>query len=160
MIQKFKAKNKGLYEFILFNLMSNVATLTNFFMLYVGNTFLFKSLSIYPFHWFIFDYPVRVGGLGGMLSFLLAYVLAQTVNFIIQRKVVFNANVQVKKVLPWYVATVTIAGIISLWLPPFTIALLQPFVKQHATLVSNGINILIQVAINYPMMKYKIMKSE
>lgn len=159
-LKDFKENHADLYEFILFNIMSNVATVVNFLVLLLGNNVLFKSLSIYPFKWFIFDYPPSVGGLGGMLSFLLAYVLAQIVNFIVQRKVVFNANVEIRKVLPWYIATVTVAGVISVWLPPYTIALLQPYVGGWATTLSNVINIIVQVAINYPMMKFKIMKSE
>ncbi|WP_205700148.1 GtrA family protein [Erysipelothrix sp. HDW6C] len=159
-IASFKAKNPNIYEFIMFNIMSNVATIVNFIVLWIGNAVLFKALADRPFKWFIFDYPVKVGGLAGILSFLLAYVCAQIVNFIVQRKVVFSANVSIKKVLPWYILTVTVAGLISVWLPPYVITLIQPYVGSWAPTISNMVNIMVQVLINYPMMKFKIMKQD
>lgn len=159
-IKGFKASHPDLYEFIMFNIMSNVATVTNFVVLWFGTGFIFKSLSDLDFHWFIFKYSPSEGGLGGFLSFLLAYICAQIVNFIVQRKIVFSATVDIKKVLPWYIATVTVAGLISVWLPPYTIALLKPYVGAFAATIANVINIIVQVVINYPMMKYKIMKKE
>lgn len=163
MIEKIKAwkeKHPDLYEFILFNIMSNVATITNFCVLWIGNGFLFKAFAERDFAWFIFDYPKKDGGLCGFLAFLLAYVCAQIVNFFVQRKVVFGANCKITKVLPWYILTVTVAGIISIWLPPHIIALIQPYVGGLAATLANVVNIIIQVAINYPMMKLVIMKKE
>ncbi|WP_206538329.1 hypothetical protein [Listeria floridensis] len=79
--RRFKAEHPDLTEFILFNLLSNVATITNFIMLWLGTGWLFKSLSDIPFSWFIFHYAPENGGLGGFFSFLFAYILAQIVNF-------------------------------------------------------------------------------
>ncbi len=75
-----------------------------------------------------------------------------------QRKVVFGATVQIKKVLFWYVLTVAVAGIISVWLPPYIIQQLTPIIGGWAATVANIVNIVIQVVINYPMMKFVIMK--
>ncbi|WP_367566222.1 polysaccharide biosynthesis protein GtrA [Lacrimispora sp.] len=161
-IEKWKEKHPDLYEFILFNIMSNVATITNFLVLALGTGFLFRSFAQTPFHWFIFDYPVKAsgdGGLCGFLGFLLAYVCAQIVNFIIQKKVVFGSDCQVTKVLPWYLLTVTIAGIISIWLPPHVMEFTGAYVNGTiATYLANFANIVVQVLINYPMMKFVIMK--
>lgn len=159
-ITKFKERHPDIYEFIMFNLMSNVATITNFVFLWIGTGFLFKGFAGADFHWFIFTYRAADGGLGGFLSFLLAYVMAQIVNFYVQRKFVFSATVEIKKVLPLYILTVTIAGIISVWLPPYVISLISPYVKGFAPTIANMVNIVIQVVINYPMMKFKIMKKE
>ena len=159
-IKNFKSKHPDLFEFILFNIMSNVATITNFIVLWIGTGFLFSGFAKSGFNWFIFDYPINAGGLGGFLSFLLAYVCAQIVNFIVQRKFVFSATVDIMKVLPWYILTVTFAGIISIWLPPHIITLTQPYLKGFAPTVANVVNIVLQVVINYPMMKFKIMKKE
>lgn len=156
-VTKFKEQHPDLFEFILFNLMSNVATITNFVVLWVSSGWLFKQVTG-EFNWFIFHYAEKDGGLGGFLSFLIAYVCAQIVNFIVQRKIVFSATVEIMKVLPWYIATVTVAGLISVWLPPYVMALTKPYVGALAATVANIVNILIQVAINYPMMKFKIMK--
>lgn len=159
-IKEFKSNHPDLYEFILFNIMSNVATITNFVILWLGTSVLFNSLSNVDFQWFIFNYTSSEGGLGGFISFLLAYICAQIVNFIVQRKVVFSATVEIKKVLPWYIGTVTFAGLVSIWLPPYVIQLVQPYVGAMAIIIANIVNIILQVVINYPMMKYKIMKKE
>lgn len=156
-LKKFKNKYPDLYEFILFNIMSNVATITNFIVLWLGTGIFFKGLDS-SFNWWIFHYNASQGGLGGFLSFLVAYICAQIVNFIVQRKVVFGATVQIKKVLFWYVLTVAVAGIISVWLPPYIIQQLTPIIGDWAATVANIVNIVIQVVINYPMMKFVIMK--
>ena len=144
--------------------MSNVATVTNFIVLAVSSALLFRGLGDMAFHWFIFNYPVKEsgdGGLCGFLSFLLAYICAQIVNFIVQRKVVFGANCNIAKTLPWYVVTVTMAGILSIWLPPHVMRITTPYVGgTSATYIANIINIVLQVVINYPMMKFVIMKKE
>ncbi len=159
-ILAWKEKHPDLYEFILFNIMSNVATITNFCVLWLSSGLLFSSLKGQAFNWFIFEYSVENGGLCGFLSFLLAYVCAQIVNFIVQRKVVFGANCKIAKVLPWYILTIGVAGLISIWLPPYMIGLMTPYVGKFAETIANVINIIIQVVINYPMMKFVIMKKE
>lgn len=156
-IRNFKKKYPDMYEFILFNIMSNVATITNFIVLWVSTGFIFKSVTS-SFNWWIFHYDTSQGGLGGFLSFLLAYICAQIVNFFVQRKIVFGAKVQIKKVIVWYILTVTVAGIISVWLPPYIIHWLTPSIGGWAATVANVVNIIIQVVINYPMMKFVIMK--
>lgn len=159
-VRQFKSKYPDVYEFIMFNLLSNVATITNFLFLWLGTGFLFKAFSGTSFQWFIFNYKVSDGGLGGFLSFLLAYIMAQIVNFYVQKNFVFDATVDLKKSLPWYVLTVTVAGIISIWLPPYVISLVSPYVKGFAPTLANIVNIVVQVVINYPMMKFVIMKKE
>ena len=141
--------------------MSNVATITNFLVLALSTNLIFSSLANRSFEWFIFDYTLDNGGLCGFLGFLTAYVAAQIVNFIVQRKVVFGANCNIMKVLPWYILTVVVAGIISIWLPPYVIRFVTPYTGATvATYVANIINIVVQVVINYPMMKFVIMKKE
>lgn len=159
-VKKFKNDHPDLFEFILFNIMSNVATITNFIVLWLGTGWLFKRLAHQNFQWFIFNYDKAQGGLAGFLSFLLAYICAQVVNFIVQRKVVFSADIKISKVLPWYILTVTVAGLISIWLPPYVISQLTPMFGGFATTMANIINIIIQVVINYPMMKFVIMRKE
>ena len=160
-IKAWKSKHPDLYEFILFNIMSNVATITNFLVLAITTNFVFKALAGQTFQWFIFDYTLDNGGLCGFLGFLTAYVAAQIVNFIVQRKVVFGANCNIVKVLPWYIATVVVAGILSIWLPPYVIRFVTPYIgSAAATYVANIVNIVLQVVINYPMMKFVIMKKE
>jgi len=157
-VKQLKENHPGLYEFILFNIMSNVATIINFTVLWIGNGLLFTAFLNNYFSWFIFDYSKEAGGLCGFFAFTLAYICAQVANFFVQRKVVFGATVKISKVLPWYIITVLAAGIISIWLPPHVIAIVQPYIKGGAATVANILNIIVQVLINYPMMKLVIMK--
>lgn len=161
-VTSWKKHYPDLYEFVLFNLMSNVATITNFVVLVIGTRLFFWKLAEIPFHWLIFDYPVKEsgdGGLCGFLSFLLAYICAQTVNFFVQRRVVFGADGAIRKTLHWYLLTVTLAGIISIWLPPHVMCAAEGYLGgTAATYLANGVNILVQVALNYPMMKFVVMK--
>ena len=159
-IKKLKEYHPGLYEFVLFNIMSNVATIINFAVLWIGNGLLFTAFVNRDFSWFIFEYPREAGGLCSFLAFSLAYICAQTANFFVQRKVVFGATGKLSKILPWYIVTVLIAGIISIWLPPHVIAIVQPYVNGGATTLANVVNIVVQVLINYPMMKFVIMKKK
>lgn len=63
----------------------------------------------HPFRWFVFDYTAPgSGGLGGFLGFLVAYVCAQVVNYIVQRKLVFGATVNIGKTIGRYILTVAV----------------------------------------------------
>lgn len=157
---RWKEQHPDLWEFILFNLLSNCATVTNFVVLWLSSAFLFSGLT-QPFRFLIFDYSSPTsGGLGGFLAFLLAYVLAQVVNYFVQRKLVFGATVDIHKTLGWYILTVTVAGIVSVALPGYLVPLLTPYAGGFSATIANAVNIVLQVAINYPMMKFIIMKKE
>lgn len=97
-------------------------------------------------------------GLGGFLSFLLAYVCAQCVNYVVQRKPVFGATVEIRKTIGWYILTVTVAGVVSVALPGYLVPVLARYVGGAAATIANVVNIVLQVAINYPMLKFVIMK--
>jgi putative flippase GtrA len=157
-ILTWKEKNPNLYEFILFNIMSNVATVTNFVVLWISSSLIFTILTNRPFEWLIFNYPVEASGLGGFLSFVTAYIAAQIVNYFVQKNIVFGSNKSGKKSIGWYILTVLVAGVISVWLPPYIIEVTSPIVGGAAPTVANIVNILVQVAINYPMLKFVIMK--
>lgn len=159
-IKSWSEDHPDLWEFIKFNVLSNVATVTNFVVLWLGTTFLFNSLQSQPFQWFVFDYSVDNGGLGGFLSFLLAYIMAQIVNYFVQRHLVFKASNQISQTIHWYILTVVVAGILSIVLPPYVISLLTGWGLGLGTaqLLANVVNIVVQVVVNYPMMKFVIMK--
>ena len=157
-VKRFQKRHPDLYEFILFNIMSNAATITNFIVLWLGTGILFRTWSDLPFHWFIFNYSTANGGMGGFISFLVAYVCAQIVNFFVQRDIVFKASNSIMQALPWYIGTVVVAGLVSIWLPPHVIAFVQPYVGGLAATVANIVNIVLQVIINYPMLKFKVMR--
>ncbi|WP_246487326.1 hypothetical protein [Lactobacillus corticis] len=156
-ILKFEVKYPTTYQFIVFNLLSNCATITNFVVLWLSSLLFFKNMT-QPFSWWIFDYSAKSsGGLGGFVSFLLAYICAQVVNYFVQRDMVFGAKFGAWKLF-WYIVTVVVAGIVSVWMPPHIIAVLNPYVGGGSSTIANICNIIAQVAINWPMMKFVIMK--
>ena len=90
----FWERHAALREFLLFNLLSNCATLVNLLATFVGTHVLFRAFRDRPFSFLVFQYRnIREDlGLAGFLSFLFATALAQTVNFSVQRKLVFRAS--------------------------------------------------------------------
>jgi putative flippase GtrA len=158
-MKRFKTSHADLYEFIMFNILSNIATITNFVVLNLGNSLLFASLTNRDFTFGFFDYTAANGGLGGFLSFLLSYACAQTVNFIVQRKLVFASNNKLGKSIPVYIITILAVYLICLYVPTLVVEPLTKIVGRiWATNLANIINILIQVVVNYPVMKFVIMR--
>ena len=105
-IKSWIDKHPAAWEFILFNVLSNVATFVNFIAMWICTAFLFTSLEEIPFCFFVFHYTQVENdlGLGGFLSFLVATAAAQTVNFYVQKNFVFRSNAayQDTSVLQWY----------------------------------------------------------
>ena len=158
-VRAFRDKHAGWYEFIMFNLLSNIATITNFVMLNIGISILFVSFTDTPFRFWVFDYTVESGGLGGFLAFLLSYACAQLVNFIVQRKLVFKANNKLGINIAIYVAVIVMVYLICLYVPTVILApLTEWFGGFWAVNMTNGVNILIQVAIIFPVLKFVVMK--
>lgn len=158
-IKKFKSKHEQLYEFIMFNLLSNIATITNFVVLNLGNSILFKALMDREFSFWIFNYTVESGGLGGFLSFLVSFFCAQAVNFVVQRNLVFNSNNKLGAAIPIYLLTVVAVYIICLYIPTVVLEPISARVGNFwGTNLTNVINIFVQVIIIYPVLKYVVMK--
>ena len=151
----------SIIEFIKCNLFSGIATIVNFGVLNLGTHVLFKSYLAQPFKFWIFDYSVDQGGLGGFLSFLLSFFCAQAVNFVVQRKFVFGANNRLHAAIPIYLLTVIIVYIINLYVPTLVMErFTQLFGEVWALNLTNIINIFIQVAIIYPVLKLIVMRKK
>lgn len=158
-ISGFREKHAELYEFIMFNLLSNIATITNFAVLNLGNSVLFKSLMDVPFAFWIFDYSIESGGLGGFLAFLVSFFCAQAVNFVVQRNLVFNSNNKLGSAIPIYLFTVVVVYVICLYVPTLILEDISALVGNFWGMnITNAINILIQVIIIYPVLKFVVMK--
>jgi len=158
-IKELKEKHSELYEFIMFNLLSNIATITNFIVLNIGIQLLFKALMDRPFKFLIFNYTVENGGMGGFLAFLLSFFCAQAVNFYVQRKLVFDSNNKLGNAIPIYLATVIVVYIICLYIPTIVLKPLTGLVGSFWGLnLTNVLNIMVQVIIIYPVLKFVVMK--
>lgn len=150
-----------LWEFILFNVLSNCATVTNFVVMWFCTGFVFSAFGDQPFRFFIFQYTDIENDLGlcGFLSFLIATAAAQTVNFFVQKNLVFKSNVQFQKSVPKYVILAVILVIISASLPAYSQTLFAHIglPKGLIPTLANIVNILVQVVLSYPAMKFWIM---
>ena len=97
----------------------------------------------------------------GFLSFLTATAAAQTVNFFVQKKLVFKSDANFQKAVPKYVVLAVALVLISAALPAYSQQLLvRVGISQAlAPTIANIINIVVQVVISYPTMKFWIMKN-
>ena len=159
--RNFKQRHSDLFEFIMFNLFSNIATIVNFAVLIFSRNYLFSGLSGTAFRFWIYDYSVKNGGLAAFLSFLLSFFIAQAVNFVVQRKIVFGANNSLRGAVPIYLLTVLAVYLICLYIPTIALAPLTGiFGVFWAANLTNMINIIVQVLIIYPVLKFAVMKKE
>ncbi len=163
-IKKWIADHPNLWEFILFNILSNCATIANFIVMWLCTGFVFTSFANQPFQFFIFNYTNVESDLGlcGFLSFLVATAVAQTVNFFVQKNWVFKSNAAFSKAVPKYIVLAVVLVIVSAALPAYSQAF---FVKigiaqGFAPTLANIVNILVQVIISYPAMKFFIMPKD
>ena len=160
-IRAWVEDHPNIWEFILFNVLSNVATVTNFVVMWVCTGFLFTALSRTPFRFLIFNYTNVESDLGlcGFLSFLAATALAQTVNFFVQKNFVFKSNAAFSQAMPKYILLAVILVVVSAALPAYsqTFLVRVGMPQGMAPTLANLVNIVVQVALSYPAMKFWIM---
>ena len=162
-MKRWIRKHPRLWEFILFNVLSNCATITNFVVMWICTFYLFKELKNQPFQFWFFDYSAPESlGLCGFLSFLFATALAQAVNFYVQKNHVFKSNTAFRKAIPKYICLVVILMLISTILPAYSQKILSEtgMSMNFIPTVANMINVLIQVVVSYPAMRFWIMPSQ
>lgn len=162
-MKKWIKKHPDLWEFILFNLLANCATATNFILMWLCTGLIFKGLSDKPFRFLVFDYSTPESlMLCGFLSFLVATTVAQIVNFIVQKNLVFKSNAAFQTAVPKYIIMVIVLVLISAALPGYS----QKFFVNIgvpaglAPTLANICNIAVQVIISYPSMKFWIMPGD
>lgn len=160
-VKKWIDTHPNLWEFILFNILSNCATVTNFVVMWLCTGFVFSSFANQPFQFFIFNYTNVQSDLGlcGFLSFLVATAAAQTVNFFVQKNWVFKSNAAFGKAVPKYIVLAVVLVIVSSALPAYSQAFFvnMGLPQSLAPTLANLVNIVVQVVLSYPAMKFFIM---
>ena len=150
-----------LWQFILFNILSNCATVTNFIVMWVCTSFLFTAWADVPFSFFIFHYTNVESdfGLCGFLSFLVATAAAQTVNFFVQKNLVFKSNAQFGEAVPKYALLAVVLVILSAAMPAYSQSFFVGLgvAPGIAPTLATVVNVLLQIIISYPAMKFWIM---
>ncbi len=118
------AEEKGslivtIWQFVKFIVVSLLAMIVQFVLL---NTLqlipAIKELYAEPFSWWVFIYPVAVGGLGYFIVSNVANIIAQIVAFFVNKEKTFNSGANVAVALPIYIVFTIALIFFSAWLNP------------------------------------------
>ncbi len=107
------------WQFVKFIVVSLLAMIVQFVLL---NTLqlipAIKELYAQDFSWWVFVYPVAVGGLGYFIVSNVANVIAQIVAFFVNKEKTFNSGANVAVALPIYIVFTIALIFFSAWLNP------------------------------------------
>ena len=118
------AESKGsflvtVWQFVKFIVVSLLAMIVQFVLL---NTLQLippiQALYNEPFSWWVFIYPVAVGGLGYFIVSNVANIIAQIVAFFVNKEKTFNSGANVAVALPIYIVFTIALILFSAWLNP------------------------------------------
>ena len=136
--QQWKEEHQALWEFILFNILSNVSTAARFVVTWVGTAL--------------------TGGAGTAVVFL-AELASQVVNYFVQMKLVFKSTADLSKSAPKYAVLAALIIVLNSVIVPWCgVALTQVGVPEG---IVNGILVpvagtLLAVIISFPLLKFWI----
>ncbi|KFJ05715.1 PTS cellobiose transporter subunit IIC [Bifidobacterium tsurumiense] len=154
-------EHPNIWEFILFNVLSNISTATRFIVAWIGTAVFVSAMGMtQPFSFLIFNYTApNSNGLGGFLTFLFAEVLAQVVNFIVQMKWVFKSDSSFKDAAWKYAILAIIVVVVNLVLPGYVTDMCVRWGMNVglASTVATIVNTLLAVVVSYPLLKFWIM---
>jgi len=136
--QQWKEEHQALWEFILFNVLSNVSTASRFVVTWIGTAL--------------------TGGAGTVVVFLAEFI-AQVVNYFVQMKFVFKSTADFSKSAPKYAVLALIIIVMNSFIVPKVGELLISM-GVAATAV-NGVIVpvagtLLAVIISFPLLKFWI----
>ncbi len=118
------AESKGsilvtIWQFVKFIVVSLLAMIVQFVLL---NTLqlipAIQALYSEPFSWWVFVYPVAVGGLGYFIVSNVANIIAQIVAFFVNKEKTFNSGANIAIALPIYIVFTIALILFSAWLNP------------------------------------------
>ncbi len=154
-------RHKGIWQFIKFNVLSNVSTIARFVFAWIGTAVFVGALGLTaPFEFLVFDYTsASSGGFGGFLTFLVAEVVAQAVNFFVQKTWVFESKAGFETAAPKFTVLAVLIVVVNLVLPGHVVALCQGWGLDAglSTTIATIVNTLLAVVVSYPLLKYWIM---
>ncbi|MCI1665979.1 MAG: PTS cellobiose transporter subunit IIC [Atopobiaceae bacterium] len=157
-------KHESLWQFILFNILSNISTITRFVCTWIGTAVFVNMLAMtQPFSFLIFNYTsTGSNGLGGFLTFLVAEVLAQIVNFFVQMKWVFKSDAAFSEAAPKYAVLAVVIVVVNLVLPGYVTAwcIDLGMASELAATVASVVNTLLAVIVSFPVLKFWITPDE
>ena len=155
-IRQWIKDHPNIWEFILFNVLSNISTISRFVVTWVCTAIFVTAMGLSePFNFLIFtNYTV-----GTFLTFLFAEVLAQVVNFFVQMKWVFKSDSSFKDAAWKYVILAVIIVVVNLVLPGYVTSLCAGWGMgdQLANTIASVVNTLLAVIVSYPILKFWVM---
>ena len=177
----FKSKHPEIAQFIVFFIISNgVTVLQMVLMPLIKYLFGFTPLVSTSFQvlpvghnldggiYYVFDYAagnIASGGGGGLAYFLaveIALLIAQVINFFLQRNVTFKSNTSVVRAAVWYfiawvIISVGAAALQGLYKTPIYTFFMNSLGSGAGTTVADIITMLINCVISfwvfYPILK-------
>ncbi|MDO4620675.1 MAG: GtrA family protein [Lachnospiraceae bacterium] len=164
-MKKFIENHPDLWQFIMFNLLSNISTITRFVLTWIGTALFVNALSMTsPFRFLIFDYTSGgSNGIGGFLTFLVAEVMAQVVNFFVQKNWVFKSSADFGKSAPKYAVLAVLIVVVNLILPGYVTNFCTGTLGLNAGLaatIASVVNTLLAVVVSFPLLKFWIMPAD
>ena len=118
------AESKGsllvtIWQFVKFIVVSLLAMIVQFVLLNTLNLIpAIADLYSQDFAWWVFVYPVAVGGLGYFIVSNVANIIAQIVAFFVNKEKTFNSGANVAVALPIYIIFTIALIFFSAWLNP------------------------------------------
>ena len=118
------AESKGsllvtIWQFVKFIVVSLLAMIVQFVLLNTLNLIPpIAELYNQDFAWWVFVYPVAVGGLGYFIVSNVANIIAQIVAFFVNKEKTFNSGANVAVALPIYIVFTIALICFSAWLNP------------------------------------------
>ena len=137
------AEQKGsvlvaIWQFVKFIVVSLLAMIVQFALL---NTLqlipAIQELYTVEFSWWVFVYPVAVGGLGYFIVSNVANIIAQIVAFFVNKEKTFNSGANVAVALPIYIIFTIALILFSAWLNPTLKEIFVGFEWCNETLAKN-----------------------
>ena len=157
---RWKQVHAGLWQFILFMLMSGITTLVDLGTFALFNFWLLTPYHATPFFWGPFHYGVESGGLTAFGAFAASFAVSQTFNFFLQRKTTFQANNNAAVSAILYAIMVIGVYFVQLYLPTLLRAPLVSLIGVTlGDLAMKLINMTVSMLIQFPLNKYVIMRN-
>ena len=154
------AESKGsllvtIWQFVKFIVVSLLAMIVQFVLL---NTLqlipAIQELYTEPFSWWVFVYPVAVGGLGYFIVSNVANIIAQIVAFFVNKEKTFNSGANVAVALPIYIVFTVALIAFAAWLNPTLKDLLvgwnlnEVAAKNIATMVCSAVQFFLYFPVD------------
>ena len=151
----------AIWEFIKFNVLSNISTVTRIVCSTAGAALFVNVLGLTtPFRFLIFNYTSDgSNGIGGFITFLLAEVLAQVVNYFVQMKWVFKSEHGYGESAWKYAVLAVFIVVVNLMLPGYVTDFCTDTFGVGPALASNiasVVNTLLAVVVSFPILKFWI----